>query len=115
MIKKTQKERRKTRVRAKIRGTVQRPRFSVFRSNKTIYAQLIDDDQQKTLVSASEKEIKAEKGKTKTEKAQMVGQILASKAIRKKIKKVVFDRGFYRYHGRVKSLAEGARKEGLEF
>ena len=111
---KTQKERRKTKVRAKIKGTAKRPRLSVFRSNKAIYAQLIDDEQGKTLVAASEKEIK-EKDKAKAEKARLVGEILAKKAIKKKIKEAVFDKGPYHYHGRVKALAEGAREGGLKF
>ena len=111
---KNQKQRRKTKIRAKIKGTGQRPRLTVFRSNQRIYAQIIDDEQGKTLVAVSEKEIK-KKAKTKTEKATLVGEVLAQKANKKKIKKVVFDRGSYRYHGRVKTLAEGAKKGGLEF
>ena len=99
----------------KIRGTAKRPRLSVFRSNKRIYAQLIDDEARKTLLAASEKEIKPEIKQAKTEKAKLVGEILAKKALRKKIKQVVFDRGPFRYHGRVKALAEGARKGGLKF
>lgn len=120
MPKKNQKEKRKIRVRAKIKGTATRPRLSVFRSNQSIYAQLIDDEKGRTLVSVNEKEVslkpkqKTEK-RTKIEKAGLVGGILAKKAARKKIKKVVFDRGSYRYHGRVKALAEGARKGGLAF
>jgi len=115
MQKKTQKEKRKTRVRIKIKGTAKKPRLSVFRSNKRIYAQLIDDEARKTLIAASEKEIKSKTKQTKTEKARLVGEILAKKALKKKIKQVVFDRGSFRYHGRVKALAEGARKGGLQF
>jgi len=120
MLRKNQKERRKTRIRVKIRGTAERPRLSVFRSNKTIYAQLIDDESKKTLVSASEKDIdqkinKQKKVKTKTERSILVGEVLAQKAVKKKIKRVVFERGIYRYHGRVKALAEGAKKGGLDF
>jgi len=115
MKKKSQKEKRKTRVSIKIRGTAKRPRLSVFRSNKRIYAQLIDDEARKTLLAASEKEIKPKAKQAKTEKAKLVGEILAKKALRKKIKQVVFDRGPFRYHGRVKALAEGARKGGLKF
>ena len=97
--------RRKLRVRSKIFGTAKRPRLSVFRSNKSLYAQVIDDEKGITLASA--------KGiKTTGEK---IGGELAKKAIAKKIKKVVFDRNGFRFHGRVKSLAEGARKGGLEF
>ncbi len=114
MRRKTQKERRKTKVRAKIRGTAKRPRLSVFRSNKAVTAQLIDDEQGKTLVSANEKEIK-KSGGTKVERAELVGGIIAKKAKKKKIGRIVFDRGPYRYHGRVRAVAEGARKGGLKF
>ena len=94
----------------------QRPRLAVFRSHKSIYAQIIDDAKGKTLVAANEKSIKWPKKKlTKTEKALAVGEALATKALKKKIKEVVFDRRKYRYHGRVKALAEGARKGGLVF
>jgi len=109
---KTSKKKRKERTRAKIKGTPNRPRLSVFRSNKAIYAQLIDDDKGITLVSAREKKLGK---KTKIEQAQEAGKILAERALKKKIKTVVFDRGQYRYHGRVKALAEGARKGGLKF
>ncbi len=115
MMKITQKQRRKTRVGKKIKGTMKRPRLSVFRSNKKVYAQLIDDGARKTLVAASEKDIKSKNKLTKTEKARLVGELLAKKSLKKKIKEVVFDRGPYRYHGRVKALAEGARKGGLKF
>jgi large subunit ribosomal protein L18 len=107
------KKKRQLRVRAKVKGTAQRPRLSVFRSNKAIYAQLINDEKGETLVSARESEV--EKEGTKTEKAVRVGEILAAKAKKMKLEKVVFDRGSYRYHGRVKALAEGARKGGLKF
>lgn len=89
-----------------------RPRLAVFRSNKAIYAQIIDDEKGQTLVAASEKDLKSG---TKTEKAQMVGETLAKKAVKLGIKKVKFDRRGYQYHGRVKALAEGARKGGLLF
>jgi len=111
---KTLKERRKLRVRAKIRGTKDRPRLSVFRSNKHIYAQLIDDDRGETLTAASDLELESISG-TKTEIACKVGKVLAEKALKLGVKKVVFDRGGYKYHGRVKALAEGARQGGLEF
>lgn len=112
-----QKTRRKIRVRAKIKGTVGRPRLSVFRSHRYIYAQLIDDEKGKTLVASDEADLKKEKGKklAKMERARLVGQALAKKALQKKIKAVVFDRGSFRYHGRVKALAEGAREGGLVF
>lgn len=105
---------RKRRVRAKISGSKDAPRLSVFRSNKSIYAQLIDDERGVTLVSASLKEVKAsDKGKTIA--SSQVGEALAKKALAKKIKKARFDKGGYKYHGRVKALADGARKGGLEF
>jgi len=108
--KKIKRERRHKRVRAKISGTALRPRLAVFRSLKHIYAQLIDDENHKTLVSASDLEIKLDKKMTKTEKAQLVGELLGKKALKKNIKEVVFDRGGFKYHGRVKSLCEGVRK-----
>ncbi len=121
--------RRKKRVRSKIFGTAKNPRLSVFRSNKKIYGQLIDDEKGLTLVSANDYEL-AIKGKSekkskqseketvadsKLSKAFQVGELLAKKANAKKILKAVFDKGGYKYHGRVKALAEGARKGGLKF
>ena len=107
--------RRKVRTRAKIKRFTDRPRLVVFRSVKHIYGQVIDK-KGKVLVAASEKDLKGSvKGKTKTQKAHLVGQSLAQKALKKKIKKVVLDRGGFRYHGRIKAFAEGSRKEGLEF
>lgn len=108
-------KRRKKRVRAKIKGKTQTLRLSVFRSHRYIYAQIIDDQAAKTLVSISEKDISFSGKLTKTEKAKLVGMALAKKALKKKIKKVKFDRGSYRFHGRVKALAAGARQAGLEF
>lgn len=106
------------RVRSRIRGTSERPRLSVFRSKKHIYAQVIDDESSRTLVSAStlDQEFKAtnKKGSTK-EGAAGVGALVARKTLEKGIKRVVFDRGGYLYHGRVKALADAARKESLEF
>ncbi|MBI4692134.1 MAG: 50S ribosomal protein L18 [Candidatus Terrybacteria bacterium] len=104
---------RHKRVRARIIGISERPRLSVFRSNKHIFLQLIDDKKGGTLISASDLKIK-KKG-TKTEMAKMVGKELAKLAKEKKIKSVVFDRGGYKYHGRVKAAAEGAREGGLIF
>lgn len=99
-----------------IKGSKERPRLSVFRSNKAIYAQIIDDEKGRTLVAASEREVEKEaKRVTKVERASEVGKILAKRALKKGIKKVVFDRGTNKYHGRVKALAEGARSGGLEF
>lgn len=108
------KIRRKARVRSKVKGTPERPRLSVFRSLKHISAQIIDDVNGKTLVSAKDQEIKTDK-KTKTELAAEVGSSVAKKALEKNIKQVVFDRGGNKYIGRVKAVAEGARNGGLEF
>ncbi len=93
------------------------PRVAVYRSNKQIYCQLIDDQNHVTLLSASsrEKDIASEKGIKKTEQARLVGKLLADKCRDKGIEKVVFDRGGYKYHGRVKSLADAAREGGLKF
>jgi len=114
--KREKRYRRHKRVRAKIFGTKERPRLCVFRSQKHIYAQLIDDTKGHTLVSANDLELKNSKiKKTKVDIAFEVGKLIAQKAKKLKIKKVVFDRGGYKYHGRVKALAEGARSEGLEF
>jgi large subunit ribosomal protein L18 len=106
MLEKQEKrKRRHRRVRAKIKGTEEVPRLCVFRSNKYIYAQIIEDERSKTLASA----------KAELNKAVKVGEEIAKKAIGQKIKKIVFDRGGYKYHGRVKALAEAARKAGLKF
>lgn len=107
---------RHSRIRNKISGTKECPRLNVFRSNNNIFAQIIDDEASKTLVSASslEKELKIKNGGN-VEAAKEVGKLLAEKAKKAKIKKVVFDRGGYLYHGRVKALAEAARENGLEF
>ncbi len=108
---------RSIRIRFKINGTTDRPRLTVFRSNRYIYAQVIDDTLGKTLSFINEKEIQSSKEKkmTKNEKANLAGQLLAKKAILSKISKVVFDRNGYKYHGRVKALAEGAKMGGLKF
>lgn len=115
------KLRRKKRTRAKIHGTAERPRFSIFRSNRYIYAQLINDEIKKTLVGASTKEIDklgADKKhfatKNKVILSGQLGELIAKKAIEKGIKKAVFDRGNYKYHGRVKAVAEAAKKGGLQ-
>jgi len=112
--KRSRNQRRKNRSRAKITGTAERPRLAVFRSLKHISAQLIDDKADKTLVSASDKEIKDIKG-VKSDRAAALGKLLAKKALAKKIDVVVFDRGGRLYHGRVKAFAEAARKNGLKF
>lgn len=109
----TTRERRVKRVRATLRGTPERPRLSVFRSNKHIYAQVIDDTAGRTLAAASSAAVKAA-GK-KTEAAKAVGTALAASARASGVTRVVFDRGPYRYHGRVKALADAAREGGLEF
>lgn len=112
------------RIRAKIIGTEQKPRLYVFRSNKHIYCQIIDDKKAITLVSACDKEIKRldlrenEKTKFFSKKvaiAYLVGNLIAKKALDKKIKKIVFDKSWYKYHGRIKAVADGARIGGLKF
>lgn len=106
--------RRQAKVRAKISGTKERPRLSVFRSNRGMYLQLIDDSKGQTLLSAHSLEIK-EKLANKTELASALGKLLAEKALAKNYKEIVFDRRSYKYHGRVKALAEAAREAGLIF
>lgn len=108
MLKKQEKRlTRHRRVRAKISGTSKVPRLCVFRSHQYIYAQLIDDEKGKTIAVAT--------GKANIDKAKKVGKLIAKKALEKKIEKVIFDRGGYKYHGRVKAVAEGAREAGLKF
>ena len=104
--------RRATRVRKRIMATSSRPRLTVFRSNSNIYAQIIDDKKAATLVSASSTETKIVK---KIPQAVAVGKLVAERALKKKIKDVVFDKGEYKFHGRVKALAESAREQGLNF
>lgn len=116
---KEKRQRRHRRVRAKIKGTAGVPRLCVFKSLKYIYAQLIDDDKAMVLTTANTREIKEQKGKNKKNEKMLiayeVGKLIAKKAQKKKIKKIVFDRGGYKYHGIVKCLAEGAREQGLDF
>ena len=114
MIQHNSKIRRLLRVRNKIAQNLGIPRLSIFRSNQHIWAQIIDDKHGITLVSASTKTVKNLKG-TKTQKAEQVGQEIAKLALSKKIINIRFDRGNYRYHGRVKALADGARSGGLKF
>lgn len=139
-LRREKRQRRHKRVRAKIYGTAQRPRLCVFRSNRNIQAQLVDDEKGQTLIATSDLEFKKSKRKRKpsfvpprlrqTSKtsegeerkrtgklaiAFEIGKLIAKKAAEKKIEKVVFDRGGYKYHGRVKALAEGARSAGLKF
>ncbi len=117
LTKTKRRQRIKFRIRKRISGTAERPRLCVFRSNKQIYAQLVDDVNGKTLMAASsqEKEIAGKEGINKTEQASLVGESIAKKAIDAGMSEVIFDRGGYLYHGRVKSLAEAARKGGLKF
>lgn len=103
------------RIRRVITGSVERPRLSIYRSNKQIYAQLIDDVKGHTIAAASSAEIRSDGKMKKSETAMQVGKLIAEKAIQAGISNVVFDRGGYLYHGRVKSLAEGARNAGLKF
>lgn len=109
------REKVKRRVRKKVRGDEERPRLSVFKSNKQIYAQVIDDRKGHTLASASSLGVKEAQGVSKTEQARIVGQALAKSALAADVAQVAFDRNGYRYHGRVKALAEAAREGGLKF
>lgn len=111
--KQLKRQRIHTKIRAKISGTKDRPRLSVFRSSQHIYAQLVDDDNAKVLVQVSDVKVKA-KG-TKVNKSMEVGKLIAKEAIAKKIESVVFDRGGNVYHGRIKAVADGAREGGLKF
>ena len=117
-IREEARQKRKTRIRKRIFGTEQRPRLSVFRSAKHIYAQIVVDSTGSTILAASSlsPEIKGEIGDLKkSEAAKKVGELLGRKAAEKNIRKVVFDRNGFLYHGRIKALAEGARESGLEF
>jgi large subunit ribosomal protein L18 len=105
-------KKRAIRARAKLSGSVERPRLSVFRSNRYTYAQAIDDASGKTLVSASTRQLK--EGKTKSEKAHNLGTLIAQKASKAGIKAMVFDKGSYKYHGRVKNVAEALRESGIK-
>lgn len=116
LSKRDRRTRIKNRIRKIISGTESNPRLSVFRSNKEIYAQLIDDSNGKIIVASSSRDKNIDKAKAnKTELASLVGKDIAEKAIKKGIKEVSFDRSGYLYHGRVKSLADGAREVGLKF
>ncbi|NMB91445.1 50S ribosomal protein L18 [candidate division WWE3 bacterium] len=112
-LRKNNRIQRKMRVRRRILGKSNELRLTVFRSNKYIYAQIVDDTKGATLVEASSKSMKNLKGKTKCEEAFEVGKEIAKKALSKDIKTVVFDRNGFRYHGRIKSVADGAREGGL--
>ncbi len=112
------RQKRHRRVRMRVHGTLERPRLNVFRSLRHIYAQLVDDTVGHTIVSAStlDAEVRLKLDDlSKTDQANLVGKVLAKRALENGVKRVVFDRGGYKYHGRVKALAEGARAEGLQF
>ncbi len=109
------RRRRHTRVRKRVHGTAERPRLAVFRSNRYIYAQVIDDDAGQTLASASSREADLAKKTLSVDTAAEVGKLIAARAAEAGIGFVVFDRGGNQYHGRIKALAEAARKGGLEF
>jgi len=107
--------RRHARIRARVFGTAERPRLSVFKSNKQVYAQIINDTEGKTLVSASSKDIKGKESKDSKVAIKALGELVAKKALDKKIKMVVFDRGGFVYAGKIKDLADAARTGGLKF
>ena len=117
LTKRARRQKIKQRIRKQISGTENRPRMTVFRSNKQIYAQLVNDLTGETVVSASSrnKEVAAKKDITKGEQAKLVGKLIAEKSLAKGIDSVVFDRNGYLYHGRIKLLAESAREGGLKF
>ncbi len=116
LSKSNRRQRLRFRIRKTVSGTPERPRLAVFRSNKEIYAQIIDDVNAKTLVAASSRDKNIDTAKVnKTEAAKLVGKAIAEKALKAGIETIAFDRGGYLYHGRVKSLAEGAREGGLKF
>ena len=114
-IKRDKRIRRHKKIKMSIHGTKDRPRLFVFRSNQHIYAQLINDENAKVLMSVSDKDLKTKKGEKKGDAAKEVGKLIAKQAIENKIETVVFDRGGFIFHGRVKALAEGAREGGLKF
>jgi len=113
--KKSKRIKRHKRVRARIKGSSGKPRLCVFRSSNHIYAQLIDDDKGVTLAAVNDLDVKKKSKDKKESIARQIGTLLAEKAKEKKIESVVFDRGGYKYHGRIKALAEGAREAGLKF
>lgn len=117
-VRKTAKERKRKRIRKKISGTLERPRVYIWKSNRYIYGQVINDEDKKVLLAAStvEKEFREKNKSTKnTNASKALGELLAKKMKQKKIKKIVFDRGVYPYHGRIKTIAEVLRKEGVVF
>lgn len=110
---KTKKERRVLRIRSKVKGNLEKPRISVFRSNKYLYVQLIDDAKGKTVFGLSEKQSALDASKKPVERARELGMLFAKQMKEKKVEKAVFDRGGYRYHGIVKAFAEGIREGGI--
>jgi large subunit ribosomal protein L18 len=114
-IKSSRRLRIKKGIRLRLAGTTERPRLSVYRSNKAIYAQIIDDTTGKTIVSASSMKDAVDTAANKVDQSKQVGKLIAEKAVAAGINQVVFDRNGYLYHGRIKSLAEGAREGGLQF
>jgi large subunit ribosomal protein L18 len=114
-LKENRRNRIHMRIRNRLRGTTERPRICVFRSNLQIYCQLIDDINGHTIVSASSRETGIDRTVNKSEQARQVGRLLAERAREAKVEAVLFDRSGYLYHGRVKALAEGAREGGLQF
>ena len=113
----TGRDRRRKSIRKKLSGTKEKPRLSVFRANKNMHCQIIDDVKGETLISAStlEKEFGQSEKMTKTESAKKLGEVIARRAEEKGVSEIVFDRGGYKYHGRIKALAESARQNGLKF
>jgi large subunit ribosomal protein L18 len=109
------RKKRHKRIRRNLSGTAERPRLNIFRSNKNIYAQIIDDVEGVTLASASTLDSEVSGDDSKVDQSASVGELIAKRAVAKDIKEVVFDRGGYKYHGRVKALADAARENGLEF
>ena len=118
-VKRVRRERAHLRIRRKVRGTAERPRLTIYKSTRYVYAQLINDDAGQTLVQASSREAaiakKAEGSASTKSAARLVGEAVAERAVKSGVEKVVFDRGGYIYHGKVKELADGARAKGLEF
>ncbi len=113
--KEARREKIRNRIRGKVRGSAERPRLAVFRSNRDIYVQLINDDNGTTIASASSREKEFKRSGNKTEQSKAVGTAIAQKAKEKGVANVVFDRGGFLYHGRIKAVAEGAREGGLQF
>ena len=114
-IKQEKRIKKHRKIRMRLKGTKAQPRLFVFRSNNHIYAKLIDDEHNKILLSISDKDVKVSKGKNKSEMSKEAGILIAKKAIDQKIKKIIFDRVGFIFHGRIKAFAEGAREGGLTF